>query len=59
MEDGSCVPPDEFIPLFEKHGMISSFDFYVLHKLCKLMRLVDGRRKTAFTGSPSINPVCI
>ncbi|MFR5524093.1 MAG: EAL domain-containing protein, partial [[Clostridium] innocuum] len=38
LEDGSCVPPDEFIPLFEKHGMISSFDFYVLHKLCKLMR---------------------
>ena len=38
LRDGTSVPPDEFIPLFEKHGMISSFDFYVLHKLCKVMR---------------------
>ena len=38
LKDGSCVSPDEFIPLFEKHGLISGFDFYVLHKLCKFMR---------------------
>lgn len=38
LKDGSCVSPDEFIPLFEKHGVISGFDFYVLHKLCKFMR---------------------
>lgn len=38
LADGVSVAPDEFIPLFEKQGMISSFDFYVLRKLCKIMR---------------------
>lgn len=46
LEDGSAVSPDEFITLFEKQGMISSFDFYVLHKLCRIMRqwLNEGKQ---------------
>ena len=45
LADGTAVPPDEFITLFEKHGIISSFDFYVLEKLCKVLRswLDEGR----------------
>ncbi|MEG0274579.1 MAG: EAL domain-containing protein, partial [Longicatena sp.] len=30
--------PNDFIPLFEERGMILTFDFYMLDKLCKQMR---------------------
>lgn len=28
------MPPDSFIPLFEKNGFISNIDFYVLEQIC-------------------------
>lgn len=32
------VPPDEFIPIFEKNGFIVEMDFYVFEKVCKSVR---------------------
>lgn len=32
------VSPGEYIPLFEEHGLIIQFDFYMLDKLCKEIR---------------------
>lgn len=29
------LPPDEFIPLFEKNGFIAVLDFYMLEQVCK------------------------
>ncbi len=36
--DGSCIMPDEFIPVFEQNGFIKELDFYMLEKLCSQMR---------------------
>lgn len=33
--DGTLVPPGEFIPLFEKNGMIITLDEYVFTKVCE------------------------
>lgn len=37
-EKGKFIPPNDFIPLFEDHGLILEFDFYMLRKLCEKMR---------------------
>lgn len=36
--DGKLIPPNEFIPLFEKNGFVVKLDFYMLEQVCKLMR---------------------
>ena len=35
--DKGFMPPDEFIPLFEKNGFITSIDLYVFETTCKLV----------------------
>lgn len=37
-EGGGIIPPDEYIPLFEKNGFIEHLDFYVLDRVCRLLR---------------------
>ena len=32
------LPPDEFIPLFEKNGFIVDLDFYVLEATCQILK---------------------
>lgn len=32
------LPPDEFIPLFEKNGFIVDLDFYVLEATCRILK---------------------
>lgn len=32
------IPPDEFIPLFERNGFVSQLDTYMFEQTCKLMR---------------------
>ncbi|MBQ2578596.1 MAG: EAL domain-containing protein [Lachnospiraceae bacterium] len=36
--DGSIIPPDEFIPIFEKNGFISQVDLFVLEEICKTIQ---------------------
>ncbi|MEG0753042.1 MAG: GGDEF domain-containing phosphodiesterase [Angelakisella sp.] len=36
--DGTIIPPDEFIPLFEKNGFILELDLYMLESVCSYMR---------------------
>ncbi|MEG1777446.1 MAG: EAL domain-containing protein [Angelakisella sp.] len=36
--DGSVIPPDEFIPIFEKNGFIEDLDLYMLEQVCSHMR---------------------
>lgn len=38
LKDGSLRMPDDFIPIFEENGLILSFDFYMLEKVCKQLR---------------------
>ena len=37
-KDGSLIPPNEFIPLFEKDGFIIKLDLYVFEKVCQYLR---------------------
>lgn len=37
-KSGEMIMPNEFIPLFEQHGFICEFDFYMLEKLCQTLR---------------------
>lgn len=45
IEDGTLVPPDEFIPIFEQNGFIVRLDVYVLDQVCRRLRgwLDQGR----------------
>lgn len=36
--DGTIIPPDDFIPLFEKNGFILKLDFYVYEEVCKKIK---------------------
>lgn len=36
--NGKIVPPDSFIPIFEKNGFVCQIDFYVLDTVCKKIR---------------------
>lgn len=35
LPNGSIVPPDQFIPVLEKHGLITDLDLYIWEKVCK------------------------
>lgn len=42
-KDGRIIPPDEFVPIFEKNGFIVNMDFYIYEKVCQfLRRCLDG-----------------
>ncbi|MBQ0040308.1 MAG: GGDEF domain-containing protein [Treponema sp.] len=47
IKDGKFyVSPGEFIPLFEKHGLIRSFDQYVFRNVCKQQKkwMAEGKK---------------
>lgn len=31
------IPPNEFIPIFESNGFITTLDYYVIHKVCQFI----------------------
>lgn len=35
LPDGSIVPPNRFIPVLEKHGLITDLDLYIWEEVCK------------------------
>lgn len=44
--DGTVIPPDEFIPVFEKNGFIEQIDFYMLDMICGyIRRMIDEGRE--------------
>lgn len=40
-EEGKFMPPDEFIPVAERNGMITQIDMMVLTKVCKFINDTD------------------
>ena len=44
-EEGEIIPPNDFIPLFEKNGFITELDLYVCERVCELIRswIDEGR----------------
>ena len=45
-EDGKIIPPDKFIPLFERNGFIVKVDFYVYEQVLKRIAawMQEGRK---------------
>lgn len=37
-DDGKAIYPDEFIPVFEENGFIGKLDYYMLDKVCGMIR---------------------
>ncbi|HOO28019.1 MAG TPA: EAL domain-containing protein, partial [Lachnospiraceae bacterium] len=46
--DGEIIPPNEFIPIFEKNGFIEKIDFYMLEKVCKYLRKMLDEGKVVY-----------
>ncbi len=36
--DEGMIPPNDFIPLFEQNGFVTKIDFYVLEKVCAMIK---------------------
>lgn len=49
------IPPDRFIPLFERNGFITRLDEYVWEQSCRYMRLWSDRKEGASPVSLSVN----
>ncbi len=43
---GHIIPPNEFIPVFERNGFIENVDFFMLEEICKYIRkMIDEGRE--------------
>lgn len=43
---GHIIPPNEFIPVFERNGFIENVDFFMLEEICKyIRRMIDEGRE--------------
>ena len=58
-EDGSIIPPCDFIPLFEKNGFITKIDLYVLETVCRWMKERENRGERAVRVSVNLSSVDI
>ncbi len=52
-KDGQTIPPDKFIPLFEKNKFIVKLDLYIFEKVCK--DIANWKEKYGFVPIVSIN----
>lgn len=41
--NGTIMPPDKFIPLFEKNGFVVNLDFFVYEEVCKMFKKWMGQ----------------
>ena len=37
-DESTLIPPNDFIPLFERNGFVVNLDFYIYEEVCKLLR---------------------
>ncbi|MEG0368700.1 MAG: EAL domain-containing protein [Hungatella sp.] len=49
------IPPDQFIPLFENNGFVVNLDFYVLEKVCQLLKRWKQEDRKLFTISVNLS----
>ncbi len=51
--DGTIIPPDNFIPIFENNGFVEQLDFYMLESVCSLLK--DTMEKGGKVHAVSVN----
>lgn len=54
-EDGKMISPGEFIPLFERNGMIQTLDEYMFYSVCRQQRKWLDEGKTIYPVSINIS----
>lgn len=59
LPENGIIPPDDFIPLFEKNGLIGELDFYMLEKACIYLREQLDRGASPFTISVNFSRVTL
>lgn len=42
VREGTLIPPNDFIPIFERNGFIEKLDYYVLTQVCRYIRKQDN-----------------
>lgn len=57
--DKGIVPPDSFIPIFEKNGFIVKLDFYVFEEVLRLMQKWNGEKRMPLCISVNVSRVHI
>lgn len=57
LKEGQMIPPDEFIPLFEKNGFITELDLYVYERVCRLIKSWKDRGIEPFPIAVNISRV--
>ena len=57
--DGSRVPPNVFIPVLEKHGLITDLDEYIWNEVCAWIRSMLDRGRTPLPISLNVSPLDI
>lgn len=58
-QDGKIIPPDKFIPLFERNGFIVKVDFYVYEQVMKQMAEWIKEERTPICVSVNVSRVHI
>lgn len=53
--DGTIIPPDRFIPVFERNFMIHRLDQYVFEEVCRWLRHMLDEGKTALPVSVNVS----
>lgn len=57
--DGSLIPPNRFIPLFESNGMIITLDQYIFGKVCEQQKAWEKEGKHILPVSVNISRVSL
>ena len=57
MMEGQMIPPDEFIPLFEKNGFITELDLYVFERVCRLIKSWKDSGRTPYPIAVNISRI--
>ncbi|MCR5793306.1 MAG: bifunctional diguanylate cyclase/phosphodiesterase [Lachnospiraceae bacterium] len=56
-DDGTLMPPNDFIPLFEKNGFVLQLDFFVYEEVCKMLRKWIDEEKSVVPVSVNVSRV--
>ena len=57
--DGEMIPPDLFVPILEKHGLVSKLDQFIWESVCKWLRSWLDRGKQAVPISINVSRIDI
>lgn len=57
LPEGQMIPPDEFIPLFEKNGFITELDLYVFERVCRLIKSWKDKGRTPYPIAVNISRI--